>query len=240
MTKRFVMTLNRILYSMLVCIALTACNKNNGILGDDGYYLNFIQRPSEYLVAYQNDYQKSCIDTSCADLRIVVTDDIQFGNQANETCPDETNRDKTLECQITKFLDPTGNLYNGDIPINIEYRNEKCLNVKIKLYGKDRVYLSDVTDSARFYYVNNKDGIEEIGKNLLIDSKSNLIGKIPIGMKISEYLTHSPKIFSEAHFILENVPRELFDDGYYANIEIELSNGKKITANSLMRKTNSK
>ena len=136
-------------------------------------------------------------------------------------------KDEKLETLIKKYLDPDGTLYNGDMPISVEYRNETCKDIKLQLFDKNDNLISNLTDSARFDYIEG-----DVGHNLLINSEGNHVESIKIGFTIKEYLASNPRIFPVAHFVFVNTPKSTFDNGNYVRTDIVLNNGVTLTSKS--------
>lgn len=236
MIKKFIMTLGRIFICLITAILVMSCSsETNTIIGNHGYHLTYIHRPSENLIAYQNDYSPDIIDTTCADLHVYVTSSLK--EQPGYSTPQHysIDGDKEIELQLANFLDPDNDKYTGDVPIPVEYRTEACKSIRITMYDKSDSFISDITDKALFFYANDPSDHSEVGQNIIINSNKKLLGKIKIGTTIKEYLSDNPFVFAEAHFIFEGIDKESFSDGNYAKIEIELSNGIILTASSSIR-----
>lgn len=221
------MTSDRIIICLIAMLALISCHKNDNEdthLGDRGYYLTYVNGGATHINAVQNAYAQNTIDTTCADLLIYV-----FGDQENDG---HFTGDKAIEEQLDQFFEPLKHEYNGTYPIHVEYRTEVCKSIKIELYDKEGNYVSDITSKAHFYTVFGQHYVEEAGANLLINSQKKFLGKIPIGTTIQQYLSYEPMIFSYAHFIFDDIDKSIFDNGYYVQTEIKLSNGKILKAKS--------
>lgn len=121
------------------------------------------------------------------------------------------------------------------MPVPVEYRTKTCKDIRIGLYDKNGLFISDITENARFHYVIGPNSREEDAMNLLISSDRKLLGRIKLGTTIKEYLSYHPMIFAEAHFIFDGVEKGGFSNGNYAAIEIELGDGTILKANSVLR-----
>lgn len=236
MMRKFIITLGRIFIYLFTAILVMSCNsENDTIVGNHGYNLTYIHRPSESLIAYQNDYSPNIIDTTCADLHIYVTSSLREQPGHSTLQYYSIDGDKAIELQITDFLDPNNDKYTGDVPIPVEYRTETCKSIRIAMYDKDGSFIYDITDQARFFYANDANDHSEAGQNIIINSEKKLLGKINIGTTIEEYLSYNPFVFAEAHFIFDGINKESFSNENYAKIEIELSNGSILTTYSSIR-----
>lgn len=222
------MTLNKIIIPSFIIIVLAACSKNSDDLnepGDYGYHLAFRHVPTDTVIVLENDYQPTIIDTSCADLHICIMSSLR--EELGHLTPQHYffKGDAEMEQQIKEFLDPEGKKYNGTIPIHIDYTTEACQSIRFMMYNKDDIFISDITDEARFYYIYDPNSWEEEGQNLLIDSNGKLLGKIKMGTTIAEYLSCHPMLFAQAHFIFPGLQKDIFANGNYVKVEIELANG---------------
>ena len=217
----------------LISLILVSCSKTNDrVVGDYGYYLLFKHRPAERIIVIDDTDIQHSNNLSCLELHALVTSEFceQFGYNIPQ--PYYIESDKGIEQQIKDYLDPNGNKYNGSMPVIVEYRTEGCKQIHISMYDKDDAFLSDLTDMARFHYVTGTASWDEDGMNLLIDTSKKLLGKIAIGSTIQEYLTYNPMIFAEARFIFPELDKTALEDGSYLLIEIELNDGRFLTANS--------
>ena len=236
MTRKFIITLGRIFIYLFTAILVMSCNsENDTIVGNHGYHLSFIHRPSENLIAYQNDYSPNIIESTFADLHVYVTSFLK--EQPGYSMPQyySIDGDKAIELQIENFFDPNNDKYTGDVPIPVEYRTQACKSIHITMYDKNDSFISDITDRARFFYANDPSDHSEIGQNIIVNSDKKLLGKIKIATTIKEYLSDNPFVFAEAHFIFEGVDKESFSNGNYVKVEIELSNGSILTSCSSIR-----
>lgn len=230
------MTLGRFFICLLATILMMSCSdENDTTVGNDGYHLSYIHRPSESLIAYQNDYSPNIIDTAYADLHIYVTSALREQSGYSTLQHYSIDGDKEIELQLGNFLDPENDKYTGDVPIPVEYRTEACKSIRITMYDKNDTFISDITDQARFFYVNAPNDHSEIGQNIIINSEKKLLGKIKIGTTIKEYLSDMPFVFAEAHFIFDGIDKESFSNGNYAKVEIELGNGIVLSTYSSIR-----
>jgi hypothetical protein len=231
MKKRYNTIQGIILLSSIVIIFLISCDNSGDSFkwsGGDGLY--FIHRPSEKVYAYGNAFNADTV-ISCADLFIVVTSLHKEVPGYSQPQLYSIKGDKEMENQIRDFLDPNGTLYPGGmVTTPIEYRTEVCKSIRITLHDKDSIFLSDITDLARFYFAGWR--FEEVSylARLLFTSDKKLIGTIKIGSTISEYLSYHPMIFAQSHFFFPKLNKNIFDNGNYAKVEIELENDTTLVA----------
>lgn len=229
------MTSGKFLIFAFAALAIEACSdpkeKEDERIGDYGFCLYFVHRPSETAYIYSYNFDRTQID-SCADLRVVVTSSLKI--IPGYTIPQYYTiaGDKTIEQQLKDFIDPQKDRFNGTMPIVVEYRTEACKSIRITLYSEDGTQMSDITELARFHYVTGPNHREEDGQNLLISSEKKLLGRISLGTTIQEYLNHHPMVFPEAHFIFPQLDRNAFDDGRYVEVELALENGEVLVASS--------
>lgn len=226
------MTFSKILLFVSAVIALASCDKEDGLLPppeDRGYHLLFLHSPAERVLAFENEYSTYTVDTACADLRVNVGCLPREVPGYRTPQPYYAESDKEIERKIAEFLDPKGEKFNGTMPISVTYTTEVCKAIRISLYDKDGVFISDITDGARFYYVYTQ---YEIEFDLLINSEKKLLGRIAPGTTIKEYLSHHPMVFADAHFLFPDLDKETFAHGNYAKVEIELDNGTVLTTDS--------
>ena len=224
------MTLGRFFLCVCSVMTLWACGSDESgewsPIGDEGYHLMFLHSPSEMLTVY-NARRHSAYKES--DLRVLVTSIPRTDPAYSSPQLYYDEGDKTMEQQMRSWIDPDGTKYNGDVPVVVEYRTEVCESISIKLYDKDDVLISDITDKARF-----RDAVEtpEVGSYLLFDSSKKLLGKIREGTTIEEYLSQRPLVFAEAFIIFPELDADFLNDGNYVRVEIALDNGLLLTANS--------
>ena len=143
------MNVGRIFIYLFTAILVMSCSgENDTIVGNHGYHLTYIHRPSESLIAYQNDYSPNIIDTTCADLHVYVTSSLR--EQPGYSTPQHysIDGDKAIEVLLANFLDPNNDKYTGDVPIPVEYRTETCKSIRITMYDKNGSFISDITESA--------------------------------------------------------------------------------------------
>jgi len=233
MTKPSIITLGRFVICSLISLIIVSCSKNTDmVIGDYGYYLLFKHRPTERIIVFDESDLQHFDNLSCLDLHVLVTS--EFREQIGYTIPQPyyIEGEKGIEQQIKDYLDPNGDKYNGSMPVIVEYRTEGCRQIHFSLYDNDDAFLTDLTDMARFHYVIGITSWDEDGMNLLIDTSKKLLGKIAIGSTIQEYLAYSPMVFAEARFIFPELEKSALDEGKYIRIEIELDDGRILTANS--------
>lgn len=233
------MTLGKVLLTACTLSIIYSCSNNCNEesigLGDYGFHLSYRHVPTDTLQALGNDYSPNVIDTACADLRIRVMSSLKDAVGYKTPQHYYLNGVKTIEREITSFLDPKGDKYNGMMPIPVSYTTEGCKSINIILYNKDDNYISNITEDARFYYVNDPYDRSEDGCNIIISADRILVGKIEPGTTIKEYLSFHPMVFAEAHFIFPNLKKDTFTEGNYVIIDIELINGRKLTTCSTNR-----
>lgn len=218
------MTSNKYLSLFLfISLLISSCSNEELIDGDIGHSLWFRHIPAETLSVGQNTYYSNDVDTTCADLQLYVKG---LGDR-NE---DYIEADSHIVSQIKNFLDPSHTIYNGALPISVDYTTEVCKSIRITLYDKDDTFIRDITDNARFYYIWGPYYAEERVANLLIDSNKKLLGFIKFGTTIKEYLAYKPMLFADAHFIFDGIDKETFSNGNYVIVEIELENGTVLKA----------
>lgn len=216
------------LFTTMVVLSCNDSEKSFKWSGGDGLY--FIHRPAENVYAYENDLDADTV-IPCADLRIVVTSSLKEVPGYSTPQLYTIEGDKEIEQQIREFLDPDGVLYpSGMASTVIEYRTEVCNSIRITLHDKNNVFISDITDKARFYFSGWR--YEEVSyfDRLLISSDKKLIGTIEIGSTISDYLSHHPMVFPQAHFFFPELDKKIFDNGNYVKVEIELGNDTTLVA----------
>ena len=191
-------------------------------IGNFGYRLVYNNRPSEVVKLNCNIDRLSEIDM--ADLNLVVNvtcslNNVEGYNSSQSTIPGN----KMIEQQMVEMLDPNKNLFNGVMPVQIEYRTEECKSVHVFLYNKYDEKGSDLTNMARFGQLPRP--IDWLGMDggILICSDGNLVGKIPEGSTIAAYLAYHPMVFASALFIFPHVNKDLFTEGCYIKVEIELA-----------------
>lgn len=230
MTKQSIITLGRFVTFSIIFMAITSCGNSEDVMvqGNYGPSLYFAHRPPEQIIIKDDHYLPISADLFCADLHLFVTSEFRKEFAGSSLVPYRIEGDEWIEQQIRDYLDPTGEKYNGSMPIFIEYTTEGCKRIRITIHDKDEKLLSDITDQACFYYVGYTDEGKEL--NLLINTSKKLLGNIPIGMTIQEYLAQKPMVFTEARFIFPGVEKDALENGNYLRVEIELDGGKIITA----------
>lgn len=230
------MTLSRhFLVSLTILLTMMSCSSSDEkTVGDEGWHLDMRHRPCESIIATHNAYSTySCVDTTYADLLVRTQGALIKESSGHLAARDTTlTGDGKIEDQIKKYLDPDNKKYVGDIPIPVEYRTEQCTAIQFLLYKSDNTLISDVTDKARFSYVYGPHATEEIAANLLIDGTGLFRGMISHGCTIQEYLSYSPMVFGDAHFILEGISRESLENGNFVEVTITLSSGKVLKSKS--------
>lgn len=194
-------------------------------LGDEGFRLVFIHRPSEAMKVF-NLYET---DENSFGVLVMVTSTLK--EHIGDTTPRVYSIDgvQTIEHQINEFLDPDHTDFIGSIPVPIEYRTEVCKSLRILLIDKNEESVEDITSFARFHHVDAPVDWLDIGGGLIVNSDMVLLGRIPIGTTIEEYLAYRPMVFASAHFIISGVSKDRFTHDCYVRIEIELDNGKILT-----------
>lgn len=212
-----------LLYAIVTSIVLSCAGNDDGEIGDKGYFIYFRHRPAEDMLAYSN-YYPSEVDTTCADLMVFVTS--SFKELPTYPTPQryETEGDAELEGQMKELLDPKHELV-GAMPIIVEYRTDVCKSVRFWLHEQDANAVTEITDDACFYYQGTPYEWIDMYGGVLINSKKEVVGKIPLGMTIREYLAVEPMVFGEAHFLFPHVEKSRLSKGNYVEVEIELDNG---------------
>ncbi len=230
------MTLGKIILCCSLVLALTGCSNNddNMEIGNNGYHLCYSCRPSEELISYQNDTRKYKVDIYNIDLHLYVTSSLQENSSYPDPQRYTIKGDTGIEGQLKELLDPYKE-YKGLMPVNVEYRTEPCKNIRISLYDKDNIFVSDLTEQAHFF--TKSDELEK-RVDVLINSSKKVLGFIKDGTTIKEYLDCNPMVFAEAYFVFDNFDRNKLLNGYYIKTEIELYNGTKLISNSLLRNAN--
>lgn len=213
-------------YIMFVFAALfmLSCNNDVDEIGDFGYHLSFNCITADSLQVFENDYSPYVLDTTFADLHLRLMDSTSKNGNGE--------RIEKIEHQISLFLDPKGDKYNGDMPIPVKYTTVECKSISIILYDGNNNLVGDITDKARFHFVGDPYDSSEDGLNIVIGADSLLVGKLDKGATIKDYLALCPMMFAEAHFIFPDLNKEIFEMGYHANIEIKLGNDKTLKAYS--------
>ena len=208
MTKQSIITLGRFVTFSIIFMAITSCGNSEDVMvqGNYGPSLYFAHRPPEQIIIKDDHYLPISADLFCADLHLFVTSEFRKEFAGSSLVPYRIEGDEWIEQQIRDYLDPTGEKYNGSMPIFIEYTTEGCKRIRITIHDKDEKLLSDINTSKK------------------------LLGNIPIGMTIQEYLAQKPMVFTEARFIFPGVEKDALENGNYLRVEIELDGGKIITA----------
>lgn len=222
------MTLDKFILGVFAVLCISSCGNgdddSDAPIGNEGYHLVFVNRPSETLNVSQNTAQNS--EKFLLQLRVMSK--LKESSLDSSAQPYAIAGDQTIERLLKDVLDPTGERYNGTTPITIEYRTETCKDIKISLYNKDGSFLSDITDEARFYYETNP---LDIGEAIyLFDEDRNYIGQVEEGATIADYLSHKPLTFPHACFSFPNLSEEFITEGNYIQVEILLGNGVRLTA----------
>lgn len=135
--------------------------------------------------------------------------------------------DPFIEQQLQTLVD-SWTFQKGALPIVIEYTTEICQSIRLTLFDKNDVMLTDVTDMARIHYPKGLDAGEKI---FLFSSQKKLLGQVSEGCSIAEYLANQPLLFTHAVFIFPDLNRDIFDKGNYVKVEIVLGNENILTVN---------
>ena len=196
--------------------------------GDVWASLSVVHRPSEDIVAAA--FVRNNDAEATLDMRVEVTSAIK--DPKAPAVRYTTEGDKDIERQIKDFLDPNGDVFTGTLPVAIEYRTEVCKNIRIGVYSKDSILLSDITDLARFYIPSSRFPEREKveGASLLISSERKVLDWIEEGTTIKEYLSHDPMVFPKAYFHFPGIGKTLLESGNSVRIDIELGNGTVLTS----------
>ena len=122
------MTLGKVLLTACTLSIIYSCSNNCNEesigLGDYGFHLSYRHVPTDTLQALGNDYSPNVIDTACADLRIRVMSSLKDAVGYKTPQHYYLNGVKTIEREITSFLDPKGDKYNGMMPIPVSYTTD--------------------------------------------------------------------------------------------------------------------
>ncbi len=111
----------------------------------------------------------------------------------------------------------------GNYPNHIEYRKEFCKSLSLAadkdLFGRKAG--EDLSDKFEFFPAGGFNYL-----HFLFDNR--LIGTIPKGMTIEEYLSYGPVMFAIELFHFKEIPAEAPIDVEFT-VNIELTNGKKLS-----------
>ena len=200
-------------------------------LGDEGFRLVFIHRPSEVMKVFNLD------ETDENSFGVLVSVTSTLKEHIGDTKPRvySIDGDQTIERQVKEFLDPDHTEFVGSIPVPIEYRTEVCKTLRILLIDENEDSVEDITSFARFHHVDGPIDWLDVGGGLIVNSNKVLLGRIPIGTTIEDYLAYRPMVFASAHFIISGVNKDNFIHDCYVRIEIELDNGKILTTDKKLR-----
>ena len=227
------MTLGKVMSCCFLAFALSGCsNQDEPIIGDEGVHIIYICRPCEDLLSYQNDMNDYTGEMMNADLHLFTTSSLKQVPEYSNPQRYTKEGDSFIEKQIATLIDPD-NRYNGDYPIQIEYRTVACSNIRMSLYDSKDNFIADVTEQAHFATGANQ--LDCMGKDIIINASKEVVGLIKDGTTIKEYLEYKPMIFAEACFIFENINREFLTTGNYIRTEIELEDGTILVSNSSLR-----
>ena len=230
MTRKYTMISDNLIKTLACLLVFAGCkDSGNDTIGCEGLRFGYNCRPSEEVLSYYGDCES---ELRKSDLHLCVTSELRDDPMYRDPQRYTIEGDAYIESQLSKLTNPN-NEYNGEVPIIVEYRTEPCSSIRISLYGADDTYISDVTEDARFSadfaWPNNYN-------NVIINSSRTVIGVIVDGMTIDEYLENKPMVFAEAFLRFENLDRSMLAEGCYFKTEINLSNGKVLTSNSINRK----
>lgn len=227
MTKRFITILGKIILCLFAIFAFTECDKDeNTLIGDKGEHLHFYHVAPEMAVASCNDYWvKDGSLTIQVFLMSELREEPSYSTPQHHALP----ADADIEKKISLFLDPKGTLFNGDVPVTVDYTTEECESITISLFDKEDNLLSDETESARFFYENIATNGEQL-RNILINSDKEVLGYIPLNATIKEYLSYRPMVFASARFNFPNLKDTALDGDNYMLFEITLTNGTTLLA----------
>lgn len=217
-------------------IMMCSCGRERNPGEDVGCCLLFSHSPSDTVILKTNCYlAEPEVNMDCPDLLVDV---LAYGSLKDSGSKYYYSAaDKDIENNLYIFMiKTTGESFNGVIPVTVEYRTEVCAGLRIEMYRKDGLFMSDVTDLARFHYVYDRFSLDESAQNILIasDGKSDhkSVSKIDIGSSVKDYLSFNPFVFAHAHFIFPELKKDIFDNGNYLKVEIRLAGGKILTARS--------
>lgn len=222
MTKKYIITIGRICALLFAIFAIESCDsQENAGFGDVGYHLAYRHVPAETLTLLVDNNQ-------AAELHLFVLSSLKDSIGYNTPQHYYLQGEASIEKQIATFLDPEGCKYKGDMPIEVCYTTEECSGISIFLYDENRNFVSDITNKAQFSFCRDQYDASEIGCNLVIDKDCHLVGRVLPGLTIQEYMDYHPMLFAEARFLFPNLDKDVFSNGKYAVVEIELANGTKL------------
>lgn len=234
MTKSFIKYLGCLSLCAIASLSSTSCDNddNEFVIGDKGCYLLFQHCPADSVRTAANTYAEGEINADCLDMIVLVVNKLHKHNWNDLYQPYYLAANKGIEQQLSTFLDPNGE-YNGNVPIHFDYTTKVCKSITIKMYDKDKNFVMDLTDKARFHYKDNSYLGDEKFHSVIINSQGNVVGTMPLDLTISQYLAYKPMVFTRAHFIFPDIKKDIVNTGNYLEIEIELENGNTLIANTI-------
>lgn len=194
-------------------------------IGDYNFRLVLNNRPAE-VVKLSCDAD-NLNNIGMADLNLYVNVTCSLKDVEGYTSPQAYTipGNEMIERQLAEMLDPDHSRFDGVMPVQIEYRTTECKSVRILLYNEDEEMVTDLTDLARFGQVPRPIDWLDLKGGILINSDGNVLGTIPEGCTIQEYLAYHPMVFASAHFVFPGADKKVFVKGSYIKIEIELTDG---------------
>ena len=218
MNKKIKLTFGGLFICLLGLLCMQSCREEDTPtiwIGDKGNRINCCYVIPEKLTSMHNCYFSDEVDdTISADLRLFVKGKASVIGHPYVG-------DEELEKRIIQTLDPDNERY-GMALNSVDYTMRTCQSITISLYDKDSVFVADVTDNARFYYIYVKN---EDYYQMLINSDKEVLGQVRMGMTIKEYLECNPFLFVFAHFIFDGLNKSDIADGKYFRTEILLEDG---------------
>ncbi|MBO4664209.1 MAG: hypothetical protein J5663_07330 [Bacteroidaceae bacterium] len=229
MEKKIKLTLGRLFMCLLGLLCMQSCGKDEAPtiwIGDEGNRINCCYVIPEKLTSAHNCYFSDEVDdTINADLRLFVKGKASVIGHPYVG-------DEELEKRIIQTLDPNNERY-GLALNSVDYTLKTCQSITISLYDKDSVFVADVTDKARFYYIYVKN---EDYYQMLINSDKEVLGQIRMGMSIKEYLACKPLVFVAAHFIFDGLEKSEVSGGKFFRTKIVLDDGMVLESDSKEQK----
>lgn len=222
-----------ILFAVLSVACMNSCSsKSDDEIGDIGFFISFQHRPSEVATVSCSGFDINDSQETIPMVDVNVTSSLKERIGYTTLGVYTTEGDTKVEQQIAELLDPGHDIFRGHIPVPIEYRTEVCKSFRILLCDINGDVITDMTDIAIFGQIQIPHGLVDIGGGFIINSERQLLGKIPIGLTIGEYLSHCPMIFASAHFLFPTLDKSLLTPNCYVKIEIEFENGIELEAST--------
>lgn len=210
-----------ILFASLFAVFGSCSQHNEQDIGDYNFRLILNNRPAE--VVKLSCETKSQDDIKAADMNLYVNVTCSSSDVEGQASTIPGNQ--AIERQLAEMLDPDHSRFDGVMPVQIEYRTTVCKSIRILLYNENDEMVSDLTDQAQFGQMPRPIDWLDLKGGILINSDGNVLGTIPEGCTIREYLAYHPMVFALAHFVFPNADKQMFVKGSYIKIEIELPDG---------------